>query len=184
MRGSITPPDLTASSGPAVAVVSSSSVTPEPARASREDPKKLRMWFYSSLFCWFLFIQYQSMEPEFQMLQMHRQIISWIIWNCPLTDIAWTETSRTNLTKITFCVWKTHSQRDTHKDWTVCMWVNNEFIYMFGGTNPLKSQIEIVWNICKHLYYCSTLKKYYLRNNHLYWAFVRKAQKNKKAFTF
>ncbi len=41
MRCSITPPDLTASSGPDVAVVSSSSVTPEPARASRERPKDI-----------------------------------------------------------------------------------------------------------------------------------------------
>ncbi len=76
------------------------------------------------------------------------------------------------------CLENTLTERETHKDWTVCMWVNNELIYMFGGTNPLKSQIEIVWNICKHLYYCSTLKQYYLRNNHLYWAFVRKAQKS------
>ncbi len=41
MRCSITPPALTASSGPDVAVVSSSSVTPEPARASRERPKDI-----------------------------------------------------------------------------------------------------------------------------------------------
>ncbi len=41
MRRSITPPDLTASSGPDVAVVSSSSETPEPARASRERPKDI-----------------------------------------------------------------------------------------------------------------------------------------------
>ncbi len=40
MRRSITPPDLTASSGPD-AVVSSSSETPEPARASRERPKDI-----------------------------------------------------------------------------------------------------------------------------------------------
>ncbi len=39
MRLSVTPPALTASSGLDVAVVSSSSVTPEPARASREWPK-------------------------------------------------------------------------------------------------------------------------------------------------
>ncbi len=39
MRCSIAPPALTASSGPDAAVVSSSSVTPEPARASRERPK-------------------------------------------------------------------------------------------------------------------------------------------------
>ncbi len=39
MRRSITPPALTASFGPDVAVVSSSSVTPEPARAYRERPK-------------------------------------------------------------------------------------------------------------------------------------------------
>ncbi len=39
MRPSITPPAFTASSGPVVAVVSSSSVTPEPARASRERLK-------------------------------------------------------------------------------------------------------------------------------------------------
>ncbi len=39
MRPSITPPAFTASSGPVVAVVSSSSVTPEPVRASRERPK-------------------------------------------------------------------------------------------------------------------------------------------------
>ncbi len=39
MRRSITPPAHTASSGPAVAVVSSSSVTPEPARTSRERLK-------------------------------------------------------------------------------------------------------------------------------------------------
>ncbi len=41
MRRSITPPDLTASTGPDAAVVSSSSVTPEPARASRERPKEI-----------------------------------------------------------------------------------------------------------------------------------------------
>ncbi len=41
MRRSITPPDLTASSGLDVAVVSSSSVTPEPARESRERPKDI-----------------------------------------------------------------------------------------------------------------------------------------------
>ncbi len=39
MRHSVTPPALTASSKPDVAVVTSSSVTPEPARASRERPK-------------------------------------------------------------------------------------------------------------------------------------------------
>ncbi len=40
-RCSITPPDLTASSGQDVAVVSSSSVIPESARASRERPKDI-----------------------------------------------------------------------------------------------------------------------------------------------
>ncbi len=41
MRHSVTPPAFTASSGPDVAVVSSSSVVPEPARASRERKKKI-----------------------------------------------------------------------------------------------------------------------------------------------
>ncbi len=41
MRRSITAPDLTASSGLDVTVVSSSSVSPEPARASRERPKDI-----------------------------------------------------------------------------------------------------------------------------------------------
>ncbi len=41
MRCSITPPVLTASSGPDVAVVSSSSVTPEPVRACIERPKDM-----------------------------------------------------------------------------------------------------------------------------------------------
>ncbi len=41
MRCSITPPDLTASTGLDVTVVSSSSVSPEPARASRERPKEI-----------------------------------------------------------------------------------------------------------------------------------------------
>ncbi len=41
MRRSITPPDLTASSGQDVAVVSSSSVIPESERASRERPKDI-----------------------------------------------------------------------------------------------------------------------------------------------
>ncbi len=41
MRCSITPPALTASSRPDVAVVSSSSVTPEPVRASRERQKEM-----------------------------------------------------------------------------------------------------------------------------------------------
>ncbi len=42
MRCSITPPALTASSEPDVAVVSSSSVTPAPVRASRERPKDMK----------------------------------------------------------------------------------------------------------------------------------------------
>ncbi len=41
MRHSVTPPAFTASSGLDVAVVSSSSVVPEPARASRERKKKI-----------------------------------------------------------------------------------------------------------------------------------------------
>ncbi len=41
MIRSITPPTLTASSEPDVAVVSSSSVTPEPARTSRERLKDI-----------------------------------------------------------------------------------------------------------------------------------------------
>ncbi len=41
MRRSITPPDLTASTGLDVAVVSSPSVSPDPARASRERPKEI-----------------------------------------------------------------------------------------------------------------------------------------------
>ncbi len=41
MRRSITPPDLTASSELDAAVVSSSSVSPEPARASRKRPKDI-----------------------------------------------------------------------------------------------------------------------------------------------
>ncbi len=41
MRCSITPPALFASSGPDAAVVSSSSVTPEPARASRKRPNDI-----------------------------------------------------------------------------------------------------------------------------------------------
>ncbi len=41
MRRSITPPALTASTGLDVTVVSSSSVSPEPARASRERPKEI-----------------------------------------------------------------------------------------------------------------------------------------------
>ncbi len=38
-----------------------------------EGQKTLRMWFWSSLSCWFLFIQYQSMEPCFQ---------SFTLFNC------------------------------------------------------------------------------------------------------
>ncbi len=41
MRRSITPPALTASTGLDVTVVSLSSVSPEPARASRERPKEI-----------------------------------------------------------------------------------------------------------------------------------------------
>ncbi len=44
---------LTASTGLDVTVVSSSSVSSEPARASRERPKEIES-------CWFLFIQHQS----------------------------------------------------------------------------------------------------------------------------
>ncbi len=93
--------------------------------------------------CWFLFIQHQSMKPEFQKLQKHHQIRSWSFWKSGSID--WYCMNR-----ITDIVW-TESSMDVR--------VNNDWIYMFGWTNPLKPQIEIVWNIFKHLYYSSNLKK-------------------------